>query len=113
MKMVTAFIKSHKLVDVTLALHDIEGLSGASVSDIRGFGRGRAKGAPDRVLHETLDYLPRVRIEIACADDIVDLVVSTIEQNARTGLRGDGKVYVSTLDQALRISTGERGEAAV
>ena len=113
MKMITAFIKSHRLNDVTLALHDIEGLTGASVSDVLGFGRGRAKDAPDRVIYETLDYLPRVRIEIACSDDIVDRVVSTIERNARTGLRGDGKVYVYTLDQARRIGTGEQGEAAI
>jgi len=113
MKLIVAFIKPHKLSNVTLALHRIEGLSGASASDVRGFGRGRAKDAPDKVLHETLDYLPRVRLEIACPDELVEQIVSVVETQAHTGLRGDGKIYVSTLDQAVRISTGERGEPAV
>lgn len=113
MKMITAFIKPHKLNAVTLALHDIEGLSGASASEVRGFGRGRAKEAPDRILYETLDYVPRMRLEIACADHVVERVVAAIEENARTGLRGDGKIYVSDVAQAVRISTGERGESAV
>ena len=113
MKLVTAFIKPHKFNDVTLALHDIVGLSGASVSDVRGFGRGRARDAPDRILFDTLEYLPRLRLEIACRDDIVDRVVSVIEANAHTGLRGDGKIYIAELAQAVRVSTGERGETAV
>ena len=111
--MITAFIKRHKLDAVTLALHDIIDLSGASVSEVRGFGRGRAKDAPDKILYDALDYLPRVRLEIACSDDIVEDVVAAIEQNARTGLRGDGKIYVSEIGQAIRISTGERGSAAI
>ena len=113
MKMISAFIKPHKLMDVTLALHRIDGLSGASTSEVRGFGRGRAKDAPDKIIHETLDYLPRVRLEIACPDNLVDAVVSTIETVAHTGLRGDGKIYVIPIDEAVRISTGERGESAL
>jgi len=113
MKMITAFIKPHKLMDVTTALHQVKWLSGASVSDVRGFGRGRAKEAPDKILYETLDYLPRVRLEVACEDEMVDWVVSIIESKSHTGLRGDGKIYVSTLDQAVRISTGERGVSAI
>ena len=113
MKMITAFIKPHKLMDVTTALHQVKWLSGASVSDVRGFGRGRAKEAPDKILYETLDYLPRVRLEVACEDEMVDWVVSIIEPKSHTGLRGDGKIYVSTLDQAVRISTGERGVSAI
>lgn len=112
MKMITAFIKPHKLTDVTDALHAVDGLSGGSVSDVRGFGRGRAE-APDKVRYETLDYLPRVRIEVACPDELVEKVVSVIEAASHTGLRGDGKIYVATLDLAVRISTGERNQAAI
>ena len=112
MKLVTAYIKPHKLTDVTLALHDIAGLSGASISDVRGFGRGRAKGVPGTVVHDSLEYLPHVKIEVACTDEILDQVIATIEAGAHTGLRGDGKIYVSTLDEAVRISTGERGDTA-
>ena len=113
MKMITAFIKPHKLMDVTDALHGVEGLSGGSVSDVRGFGRGRAREAPDRVRYETLDYVPRVRVEVACPDELIDRVVTVIETASHTGLRGDGKIYVAPLDQAVRISTGERGDDAV
>ena len=113
MKTITAYIKPHKLSDVTLALHQIEGLSGASTSEVRGFGRGRAKGAPESVVYDTLDYLATIRIEIACSDDLVEQIVSTIESAAHTGLRGDGKIYVNPLEQAVRISTGERGDAAI
>lgn len=113
MKLIIAYIKPHKLTEVTLALHKISGLPGASFSEIKGFGRGRAKDAPDKVQHEMIDYLPRVRLEIACPDDLVDEVVCSIEKNAHTGLRGDGKIYVTGLDQAVRISTGERDESAI
>jgi len=113
MKLVTAFIKPQKLSDVTLALHEIEGLTGASVSDVRGFGRGRAKDAPDRVREEAGDFVPHVRLEIVCSDELVEQVVATIEENAHTGLRGDGKIYVWNVEQSVRISTGERGDAAV
>ena len=113
MKTITAYIKPHKLSDVTLALHQIEGLSGASTSEVRGFGRGRAKDAPNSVVYDTLDYLAAIRIEIACSDDLVEQIVSTIESAAHTGLRGDGKIYVNSLEQAVRISTGERGGAAI
>lgn len=113
MKMITAFIKPHKLMDVTTALKEIKSLSGASVADTRGFGRGRATDAPDKIMYDTLDYLPRIRIDVACDDHMVDWVVSVIETKSHTGLRGDGKIYVTTIDQAVRISTGERGDAAV
>lgn len=113
MKLVTAFIQSHKLSDVTLALQEIDGLSGASISDVHGFGRGRAKDAKGGVVYNSLDYLHRIRVEVACTDQLVDEVVNTVETSAHTGLRGDGKIYVNSLEQAVRISTGERGDAAV
>lgn len=113
MKSIIAFIKPHKLADVTTALHEIEDLSGASISEVRGFGRGRAKNAPDKIYYDTLDYVPRVRIEIACSEELVEKVVSAIESSAHTGLRGDGKIFVTAIEQAVRISTGERGKAGI
>lgn len=113
MKIIIAYIKPHRLSEVSLALHNIDGLTGLSFSDVQGFGRGRAKGAPDAVLHDTLSYLPRVRLEIACLDTIAEQVVATIEKHAKTGLRGDGKIYLCDIEQAVRISTGERGSTAI
>lgn len=112
MKVVVAYIKPHRLSDVLLALHDIEALYGVSVSDIRGFGRGRAKNAPDRVREHDMDFVPRVRIETLCPDHVADQIITTIEKHAHTGLQGDGKIYAVNVDQAVRISTGERGESA-
>lgn len=113
MKLILAFIKPHKLPDVTLALHDVEGLTGASVSEIRGFGRGALRADLSRTHYELVDYVPHVRLEIACRDDLVERAVEVIQDSARTGLRGDGKIYVSNLENAIRISTKESGEQAV
>jgi nitrogen regulatory protein PII len=113
MKMVVAYIKPRMFAAVTLALQDIEGLSGASVGDVRGFGRGRAKNAPDRRQRDLVDYMPRIRIEVACADALATEVVETVERAAHTGLRGDGKIYVMDIEEAVRISTGERGSMGI
>lgn len=113
MKLIIAYIKPHRLEDVTLALREITNLSGVSVSDVRGFGRGRTRSAPDRVRAGVVDYLPRVRLEIACADGLVEAVSGAIQSHAHTGLRGDGKIYVTNIEHATRISTAETGEAAV
>jgi nitrogen regulatory protein P-II 1 len=113
MKAVLAYIKPHRLFEVSQALRKIEGLTGASVMEIRGFGRGRAQDAPDRKTVEWGDVVSRVRLEIVCPDDLVQEIISTIERSAHTGLRGDGKIYVWNVEEAIRISTGERGEAAV
>ena len=113
MKEIKAYIQPHKLSEVTLALHKIGGLSGMSVIDVRGFGRGRANGSVHRIVEDLLEYMPRVKIEILCHDELIEVVVSTIEQAAHTGLRGDGKIYVTPVETAVRINTGERDEAAV
>ena len=113
MKEIKAYIKPHKLSKVTMALHKVEGLTGMSVVDVRGFGRGKAKNAPDRIVEDLVDYVPHVKIEIVCKDDMVEEIVSVIKGAAHTGLKGDGKIYISTIDDAIRIQTGERGEAAV
>jgi len=112
MKEIKAYINPHMLSKVTRALQKIEGLTGMSITDVRGFGRGRAKGAP-RGDDDLLDYSLRMKIEIFCKDDYVDEIVSLIEKTAHTGLRGDGKIFVAPVEMAVRISTGDRGEEAV
>ncbi len=113
MKQIQAYIKPHMLSKVTRALQKIEGLTGMSVVDVRGFGRGRAKGAPRRAGDDLLDYSLRMKIELFCANDKVDEIVDMIEKTAHTGLRGDGKIFVSPVEKAVRISTGERGDLAM
>jgi nitrogen regulatory protein P-II 1 len=113
MKEVKAFIKPHKLDDVVLSLHRIEGLSGLSVSAIRGFGRGRGHTSPDHETEEILGFIEHLKIEIICHDELVERVIKTIELTAHTGLRGDGKIYVLPVEDAVRISSGERGESAI
>jgi nitrogen regulatory protein PII len=112
MKEIKAYIKPHMLSKVTRALQKIEGLTGMSITDVRGFGRGRAKGAP-RGDDDLLDYSLRMKIEIFCEDEKAEEIVSLIEKTAHTGLRGDGKIFVAPVEMAVRISTGERGEIAV
>lgn len=107
MKKIEAFIKAHRLDGVSLALHRVETLGGMTVTDARGFGRGRA------VNHGANDLRKIVRIEVFCSDELAPTVVETIEKAAHTGLRGDGKVYVIPVDEAVRISTGERGKGAI
>jgi len=113
LKEIKAFFKPHKLSSVARELQKVEGLTGMSVTDVRGFGRGKAKDAPQRIVDDLVDYIPYVKIELSCRDDLVEQIVSAIEKAARTGLRGDGKIYVSNVETAIRISTGERGEGAV
>ena len=113
MKEIKAYIKPHMLSKVARALQKVEGLTGMSVTNVQGFGRGRAKGAPDRVDEDLLDYSLRMKIEILCKDEKVEEIVSLIEKTAHTGLRGDGKICVTTVEMEDLISTGERGEIAI
>ena len=106
MKAITAYIKPHRLSEVTRALHRVQGLTGMSVTKVHGFGRGRV-GSGEEPQEEHL------KIEIFCSSELLEAVVSGIAQAAHTGLRGDGKIYISSIEDAVRISTGERGEAAV
>jgi nitrogen regulatory protein PII len=84
-----------------------------TVVDVRGFGRGRVKKDSHRSVDDLVDYMSIIKIEIVCTDELVEELVSIIEKTAHTGLRGDGKIYVSGVEAAVRISSGERGEAAV
>jgi len=108
MKEIKAYIKPHKLSAVTLALHSIEGLTGMSVVDARGFGRSIGKNKSHRVADDLVDYIPHSKIEIICSDELVDEVVSKIEKAAHTGLRGDGRIFVINVETSVRIETGER-----
>ncbi|HEW78475.1 MAG TPA: P-II family nitrogen regulator [Phycisphaerales bacterium] len=113
MKMILAFIKHRKFDDVMLALHKIEGLSGASSSNIQGFGSDCSRHGSEEEPEISMCVQPHIRLEIACHSELVDEVLSTITKAAHTGLRGDGKIYVLPLEEAVRISSGERGEDAV
>ena len=113
MKEIKAYIKPHMLAHVVATLSSLEGLSGLTVTKVQGFGRSRAKKSKNRIVEDLIDYVSHVKLEIVCRDSFVDEIVAIIEKTARTGLPGDGKIFVSTIETAVRISTGERDEAAV
>jgi nitrogen regulatory protein PII len=113
MKEIKAYIKPYKLSEVTLALHQVKGLTGMSVTDVRGFGHTRSIDARHRTIDDLEDYIHHVKIEIVCKDELAERLVSIIEETAHTGLHGDGKIYITEITDAVRISTGQRGEEAV
>ena len=112
MKMVTAIIKPFKLDEVREALSDI-GVQGITVTEVKGFGRQKGHTELYRGAEYVVDFLPKVKIEAAVADDLVDRVIEAIEGAARTGKTGDGKIFASALKQAVRIRTGETGQDAL
>ena len=112
MKMVTAIIKPFKLDEVREALSDI-GVQGITVTEVKGFGRQKGHTELYRGAEYVVDFLPKVKIEAAVADDLVDRVIEAIEGAARTGKIGDGKIFVTPVEQVIRIRTGETDEAAV
>ena len=112
MKKVEAIIKPFKLDDVKDALHEA-GVSGITVSEVKGFGRQKGHTELYRGAEYVVDFLPKVKVEVVCEDDQVDRVVEAIEAAARTGRIGDGKIFVVPIDQAIRIRTGDRGPDAI
>ncbi len=112
MKLITAVIKPFKLDEVREALSAI-GIQGLTVTEVKGFGRQKGHTELYRGAEYVVDFLPKVKIEAAVADTVVDQVVEAIEKAARTGKIGDGKVFVQSLEQVIRIRTGETGEAAL
>ena len=112
MKLIIAIIKPFKLEEVKEALTAIE-VEGMAVTEVKGFGRQKGHTEIYRGSEYTVDFLPKVKIEIAVSDDILDKVVSTIAKAAKTGKIGDGKIFVVPVDDVLRIRTDERGDAAV
>lgn len=112
MKMITAIIKPFKLDDVRQAVADI-GIQGITVTEVKGFGRQRGHTELYRGAEYVVDFLPKAKIELAVADDILDQVMEAIVEAARTGKIGDGKIFVTDLIEAVRIRTGETGSEAV
>jgi nitrogen regulatory protein P-II 1 len=112
MKKVEAIIKPFKLEEVKDALGDI-GIEGMTVSEVKGFGRQKGHTEIYRGSEYTVDFLPKIKIELVLPDNQVEPAVATIIKTARTGKIGDGKVFVSTVDEAVRIRTEEKGELAI
>jgi nitrogen regulatory protein P-II 1 len=109
MKKVECIIKPFKLDDVKSAISEL-GLSGMTVSEVRGFGRQKGHTELYRGAEYQIDFIPKLKIELVLADDQVEQVVATIQREACTGRIGDGKIFVSPVDQSIRIRTGESGE---
>ena len=112
MKKIEAIIKPFKLDEVKEALHEI-GLQGITVIEAKGFGRQKGHTELYRGAEYVVDFLPKVKIEVVCEDSVAERAVEAITDAARTGRIGDGKIFVSTLDEVVRIRTGERGEDAI
>lgn len=112
MKLVTAIIKPFKLDDVREALSDI-GVQGITVTEVKGFGRQKGHTELYRGAEYVVDFLPKVKLEIAIGDRLVDNVIEAVTKAANTGKIGDGKIFVSALEQVVRIRTGETGEDAI
>jgi nitrogen regulatory protein P-II 1 len=112
MKLIEAIIKPFKLDEVKDALSEI-GIEGITVSEVKGFGRQKGHTELYRGAEYVVDFLPKVKLEIAVMDDLVAKVVETIETTAKTGRIGDGKIFVLPLEDAVRIRTGESGSEAV
>jgi len=113
MKEIKAIIRPAKLLEVTEELNKIAGLPGVTVSEIKGFGKSRARNAPDKTVYEMVEFIPRIQLEVVVADEMVVDVVDIIQKYAHTGNTGDGKIFVSTVDEIVKIRTNERGRAAI
>jgi nitrogen regulatory protein P-II 1 len=112
MKKIEAIIKPFKTEDVKEALSEL-GIEGMTVTEVKGFGRQKGHTEIYRGSEYTVDFLPKVKFEIVLADELVDKALEAIVRSAKTGKIGDGKVFVSPIEEAIRIRTEERGEAAV
>ena len=112
MKLVTAIIKPFKLAEVREALSAI-GVQGITVTEVKGFGRQKGHTELYRGAEYVVDFLPKVRLEAAVSEALVDQVIEAIEGAARTGKIGDGKIFVTAVEQVVRIRTGETGESAL
>ena len=112
MKKIEAIIRHFKLEDVKNALSSI-GVHGMTITEVRGFGRQKGHKEQYRGAEYTVDFLPKAKMEIVAGDDQAEKVIQTIVETARTGQVGDGKIFVSDLDEVLRIRTGETGDQAL
>ncbi len=112
MKLITAIIKPFKMDDVREALSEI-GIAGVTATEVKGFGRQKGHTELYRGAEYVVDFLPKVKLEIAVADDVLDQAIDAIVKAANTGKIGDGKIFVTSLEQVIRIRTGETGEDAI
>ena len=112
MKLITAIVKPFKLDDVRQALSDI-GVQGITVTEVKGFGRQKGHTELYRGAEYVVDFLPKVKLEVAISEDMLDKVIEAMTNAANTGKIGDGKIFVSPLEQVIRIRTGETGSDAV
>ena len=112
MKLVTAIIKPFKLEDVRNALESL-GIQGMTITEVKGFGRQKGHTELYRGAEYVIDFLPKLKIEIAMSDDRLDEIIQAIQESASTGKIGDGKIFVSSLENVIRIRTGEVGEEAL
>ena len=112
MKLVTAVVKPFKLDDVREALSEI-GVQGITVTEVKGFGRQKGHTELYRGAEYVVDFLPKVKIEVAVAEELTDKVIESITKAANTGKIGDGKIFVTSLEQVIRIRTGETGAEAL
>ena len=112
MKMVTAVIKPFKLDDVREALSSI-GVQGITVSEVKGFGRQKGHTELYRGAEYVVDFLPKTKVQVAVSDEMAEQTIEAISASAQTGNIGDGKIFVTSLEQSVRIRTGETGEAAL
>ena len=112
LKKVEAIIKPFKLDEVKEALNEV-GIQGITVSEVKGFGRQKGHTELYRGAEYVVDFIPKIKMEIIVSDDVVAKVVETIEQAAKTGRIGDGKIFVTSVEEVVRIRTGERGEDAL
>jgi nitrogen regulatory protein PII len=112
MKLITAIIKPFKLDDVRAALSEI-GISGMTVTEVKGFGRQRGHTELYRGAEYVVDFVPKTRIEVGVRDDLVEQVIEAITAAAKTGKVGDGKIFVTNIERTLRIRTGETDDAAL
>ncbi|MHB8058636.1 MAG: P-II family nitrogen regulator [Desulfuromonadaceae bacterium] len=112
MKLIEAIIKPFKLDEVKDALNAI-GIEGITVSEVKGFGRQKGHTELYRGAEYVVDFIPKIKMEIAVSDDLVSKVVETIQNTAKTGRIGDGKIFIISLEEAIRIRTGENGTDAI
>ena len=112
MKKIEAIIKPFKLDEVKEALHDL-GIAGLTVTEVKGFGRQKGHTELYRGAEYTVDFLPKIKMEIVVSDEMASKTVEAVQKAASTGKIGDGKIFVSSLDEVVRIRTGETGETAI
>jgi nitrogen regulatory protein P-II 1 len=113
MKEITAIIRPFKLLDVVSELQKIENLPGVTISDIRGFGKSKAKDEKEKIMDGLIAYVQKVKIEVVVPDEMVEAVVNTIQANAHTGNPGDGKIFIYPVDDVIKIRTNEKGTGAI